>query len=68
MLAFLIILATYLIGSIPFGLVGKFFFKIQDPRTFGSKILAQLIFSGVATKRQRLLHFSLICLKGSLQF
>ena len=37
MLAFLIILATYLIGSIPFGLVGKFFFKIQDPRTFGSK-------------------------------
>jgi len=37
MSAFLIILVTYLIGSIPFGLVGKFFFKIQDPRTFGSK-------------------------------
>ena len=34
---FLIILLAYLIGSIPFGLVGKFFFKIQDPRTFGSK-------------------------------
>ena len=37
MSAFLIILVTYLTGSIPFGLVGKFFFKIQDPRTFGSK-------------------------------
>ena len=33
----LIILVSYLIGSIPFGLVGKFFFNIQDPRTFGSK-------------------------------
>ena len=28
---------SYLLGSIPFGLVGKFFFKIRDPRTFGSK-------------------------------
>ena len=28
---------SYLIGSIPFGLVGKFIFKIKDPRTFGSK-------------------------------
>ena len=37
MSAFIIIFVTYLIGSIPFGLVGKFFFKIQDPRTFGSK-------------------------------
>ena len=37
MTAFLIILVSYLIGSIPFGLVGKVFFKIQDPRTFGSK-------------------------------
>ena len=37
MTVFLIILAAYLIGSIPFGLVGKFFFKIEDPRTFGSK-------------------------------
>ena len=37
MSAFLIILVPYLIGSIPFGLVGKVFFKIQDPRTFGSK-------------------------------
>ncbi|MDC3081221.1 glycerol-3-phosphate 1-O-acyltransferase PlsY [Paracoccaceae bacterium] len=37
MIAILIILVSYLIGSIPFGLVGKFFFKIQDPRTFGSK-------------------------------
>ena len=35
--AFLIILVSYLIGSIPFGLVGKVFFKIRDPRTFGSK-------------------------------
>ena len=34
---FVIIFVAYLIGSIPFGLVGKFFFKIQDPRTFGSK-------------------------------
>ena len=34
---FVIIFIAYLIGSIPFGLVGKFFFKIQDPRTFGSK-------------------------------
>ena len=34
---FVIIVVAYLIGSIPFGLVGKFFFKIQDPRTFGSK-------------------------------
>ena len=33
----LIVLVPYLLGSIPFGLVGKFFFKIQDPRTFGSK-------------------------------
>ena len=33
----LIILVSYFIGSIPFGLVGKFFFNIQDPRTFGSK-------------------------------
>ena len=33
----LIILVAYLLGSIPFGLVGKFFFKIRDPRTFGSK-------------------------------
>ena len=33
----IIILVAYLIGSIPFGLVGKIFFKIQDPRTFGSK-------------------------------
>ena len=37
MSAFVIIFVAYLIGSIPFGLVGKFFFKIQDPRTFGSK-------------------------------
>ena len=37
MTMFLIILVAYLIGSIPFGLVGKFFFKIEDPRTFGSK-------------------------------
>ena len=37
MTALLIILVSYFIGSIPFGLVGKFFFKIQDPRTFGSK-------------------------------
>ena len=33
----LIILVAYLLGSIPFGLVGKGFFKIRDPRTFGSK-------------------------------
>ncbi len=31
------IIISYLIGSIPFGLIGKFIFKIQDPRTFGSK-------------------------------
>lgn len=37
MTAALIILIAYLLGSIPFGLVGKFFFKIRDPRTFGSK-------------------------------
>ena len=37
MTVFLIILLAYLIGSIPFGLIGKFFFKIEDPRTFGSK-------------------------------
>ena len=37
MIPTLIILFAYLIGSIPFGLVGKVFFKIQDPRTFGSK-------------------------------
>ena len=37
MTVFLIILVAYLIGSIPFGLVGVFFFKIQDPRSFGSK-------------------------------
>ena len=37
MTVFLIILIAYLIGSIPFGLLGKFFFKIEDPRTFGSK-------------------------------
>ena len=37
MITFLIVLASYLIGSIPFGLVGGFFFKIRDPRTFGSK-------------------------------
>ena len=37
MIPTLIILVTYLIGSIPFGLVGKVFFKMQDPRTFGSK-------------------------------
>ena len=37
MIAFLIVLACYLIGSIPFGLVGGVFFKIRDPRTFGSK-------------------------------
>ena len=37
MTGFLIILVAYLIGSIPFGLLGKFFFKIEDPRTFGSK-------------------------------
>ena len=37
MIVFLIILIAYLIGSIPFGLLGKFFFKIEDPRTFGSK-------------------------------
>ena len=33
----LVILVAYLLGSIPFGLVGKVFFKIRDPRTFGSK-------------------------------
>ena len=37
MTVFVIILIAYLLGSIPFGLVGKFFFKIEDPRTFGSK-------------------------------
>ncbi len=31
------IIISYLIGSIPFGLIGKFIFKINDPRTFGSK-------------------------------
>ncbi len=30
------IIISYLIGSIPFGLIGKFIFKIKDPRTFGS--------------------------------
>ena len=28
---------SYLVGSIPFGLVGTTIFAIQDPRTFGSK-------------------------------
>ena len=37
MIPTLIILVAYLIGSIPFGLVGKVIFKMQDPRTFGSK-------------------------------
>ena len=37
MTVFVITLVAYLIGSIPFGLVGKFFFRIEDPRTFGSK-------------------------------
>ena len=37
MIAFLLVLASYLLGSIPFGLVGGVFFKIRDPRTFGSK-------------------------------
>ena len=37
MTVFLVILIAYLVGSIPFGLLGKFFFKIEDPRTFGSK-------------------------------
>ena len=37
MIPTLIILVAYLTGSIPFGLVGKVFFKMQDPRTFGSK-------------------------------
>ena len=37
MTVLLIVLVPYLIGSIPFGLVGKLFFKIEDPRTFGSK-------------------------------
>ena len=37
MTVLLIVLVPYLIGSIPFGLIGKFFFKIEDPRTFGSK-------------------------------
>ena len=37
MITTLIILVSYLVGSIPFGLVGKVFFKIRDPRTFGSK-------------------------------
>ena len=37
MIVFLIVLVSYLIGSIPFGLVGKVFFNIRDPRTFGSK-------------------------------
>ena len=30
------IIISYLVGSIPFGLIGKFIFKIKDPRTFGS--------------------------------
>ena len=37
MSAFVIIFVAYLIGSIPFGFGWKLFFKIQDPRTFGSK-------------------------------
>ncbi len=37
MIVFLIVLVSYLIGSVPFGLVGKVFFNIRDPRTFGSK-------------------------------
>ena len=37
MIVFLTVLASYLVGSIPFGLVGGVFFKIRDPRTFGSK-------------------------------
>ena len=37
MIASIIISVSYLIGSIPFGLVGKVFFNIRDPRTFGSK-------------------------------
>ena len=37
MIAFLVVFASYLVGSIPFGLVGGLFFKIRDPRTFGSK-------------------------------
>ena len=43
MTVFLIILVAYLIGSIPFGLLGKFFFKIEDPRTFGSKNIGSTI-------------------------
>ena len=33
MVAILIVLASYLIGSIPFGLVGRVFFKIQEIST-----------------------------------
>jgi len=34
---FIFIIISYLVGSIPFGLIGKFIFTIDDPRTFGSK-------------------------------
>ena len=65
MIAFLIVLASYLIGSIPFGLVGGFFLKFETPEPLDPKTLVLQIFSEVVTKKQQLSHFSLICLKVS---
>ncbi len=37
LITWLILITSYLIGSISFGLISAKLFKLQDPRTFGSK-------------------------------
>ena len=58
------IIISYLIGSIPFGLIGKFIFKIKDPRTFGSKNIGATNILRSGNKGAALFTLILDMLKG----
>ena len=62
----LVILVAYLLGSIPFGLVGKVFFKIRDPRTFGSKNIGATNILRSGNKKAAAFTLFFDMLKGSL--
>ncbi|MBA3813022.1 MAG: glycerol-3-phosphate 1-O-acyltransferase PlsY [Alphaproteobacteria bacterium] len=61
----LILLIAYLLGSIPFGLLVSWLFKLEDPRTVGSKNIGATNVLRSGNKRAALLTFLLDGLKGS---
>lgn len=62
---FLIFFVAYLVGSIPFGLLLSWLFKLQDPRTTGSKNIGATNILRSGNKLAAGLTFFFDALKGS---